>query len=182
MDINHIDNEYTNTSHTNSTFSSHVEGFLCAIQEEEIDTRYLRYKRSDNKQDINPKCRLCHTKDENIHHIIASCPMLSASMYLPLRHDQVAEDVYRKLVSPDEYANIPILVVYTTNDIEILCDTKIKMPCNLKHGKPDIVLWRKDVKKCFIIDIVVGLDVNIAKNCMLKHDNYFQVSAELKRI
>ena len=56
------------------------------------------------------------------------------------------------------------------------------MPCNLKHNKPDIVLWRKDVKKCFIIDIVVGLDVNVTKNCMLKHDHYFQLGVELKRL
>ena len=38
------------------------------------------------------------------------------------------------------------------------------------------------IKKCFIIDIVVGLDVNVEKNCQTKHDHYFQLAAELKRV
>jgi len=181
-DVKDVDKEYTNAWHINSIFSSHVEGFLCAIQEEEIDTKHLRYKRSDNKQEVNPKCRLCHAKDETIHHVIASCPMLSASMYLPIRHDQVAKEVYRKLITPDENAKVPIRESYSTNEIEIWWDMKIKTPCSIQHNKPDIVLWRKPEKKCYIIDIVVGLDVNVAKNCQLKHDHYFQVCAELKRL
>ena len=180
--VDDIDTQLTNAWHTNSTFSSHVEGYLCAIQEEEINTNHLKYKRSDQKQDVSPKCRLCHTKDETIHHIVASCSMLSASMYLPLRHDQVAKDIYRKLITPDEKAKVPILEVYSDDDTEIWWDTRISLPCNLKHNKPDIILWRKNVKKCYIIDVVVGLDVNVAKNCMLKHDHYFQLCAELKRL
>ena len=42
--VGNIDIELTNAWHKNSTFSSHVEGFLCAIQEEEINTNYLKYK------------------------------------------------------------------------------------------------------------------------------------------
>ena len=118
-DVGNIDVELTNAWHTNSTFSSRVEGFLCAIQEEEINTNYLKHKRSDNKQEVNPKCRLCHTKDESIHHVIASCPMLSASMYLPVRHDQVAKEIYRKLITPDENAKVPILDSYSTDNIDI---------------------------------------------------------------
>ena len=108
--------------------------------------------------------------------------MLSASMYLPERHDRVAKDVYRKLISSDENAKIPILETYSTDNIDIWWDIKIKTPYNVKHNKPDIVLWRKNEKKCYIIDIVVGLDVNVTKNCQLKHDNYFQLCAELKRV
>ena len=33
-----------------------------------------------------------------------------------------------------------------------------------------------------IIDITVGLDVNIAKNVNLKQNNYMQLSSELKRL
>ena len=52
----------------------------------------------------------------------------------------------------------------------------------LAHDKPDIVLWRKDDQKCFIIDISVGLDVNIDKNITKKYDNYLLLSSELKRL
>ena len=139
-DVGNIDVELTNAWHTNSTFSSHVEGSLYAIQEEEINTNYLKHKRSDNKQEVNPKCRLCNTRDESIHHVIASCPMLSASMYLPVRHDQVVKEIYRKLITPDENVKVPILVSYPTNSIDIWWDTKIKTPCGVKHNKPGIIL------------------------------------------
>ena len=180
--VPNVNNDLTNAWNKNSNFSSHVQGYICAIQEEEVNTRHLKYKRSEGKDGTNPKCRLCHSQDESIHHIVASCPMLSASMYLPLRHDQVAKDVYRKLISDDDNAKVPILDVYSNKDTEIWWDQKINTACSLKHNKPDIVLWRKNDKKCFIIDIVVGLDVNVEKNCQTKHDHYFQLGAELKRV
>ena len=181
-DVPDVNTGLTNAWHKNSNFSSHVHGFLCAIQEEEIETRHLRYKRAEEKNRTDPKCRLCHTTDETIHHIVACCPMLSASMYLPLRHDQVAKDVYRKLVNDNDDAKVPIRDVYSTDEQTIWWDQRVKTPCTLKHNKPDILLWNKTDKKCYIIDIVVGLDINVEKNCQLKHDNYFQLGAELKRI
>ena len=147
ININDIDLELTYGWLKNSTFSSHVEGFICSIQEEEINTKYLKHKRIKNREDTTTTdCRLCHTKEETIHHIIASCPALSVSMYLPVRHDQVAKDIYRKLISNDENQKIPIVEVYTTDKVEIWWDTKIKTPSNMKHNKPDIVLWRKHTK------------------------------------
>ena len=108
--------------------------------------------------------------------------MLSIAMYLPLRHDQVAKDVYRKLITDDDNAKVPILDVYSSKDTEIWWDQKVKTACTLQHNKPDIVLWRRNEKKCYIIDVVVGLDINVEKNCQTKHDNYFQLCAELKRV
>ena len=47
----------------------------------------------------------------------------------------------------------------------------------------DILYWNKHGNTCFIIDIAVGLDVNVTKNVNLKHDNYMQLkSSELKRL
>ena len=94
--------------------------------------------------------------------------MLSASMYLPVRHDQVAKEIYRKLITPDENAKVPILDSYSTDNIDRWWDTKIKTPCSVKHNKPDIILWRRNERKCYVIDIAVGLDVNVAENCGLK--------------
>ena len=44
------------------------------------------------------------------------------------------------------------------------------------------MLWKKDEKKCFIIDACVCLDVNIVKNIDLNMDNYLPPAAELKRL
>ena len=52
----------------------------------------------------------------------------------------------------------------------------------LKHNKPDIVYWKKTESKCYIIDIAVGLDINVGKNMNLKYDNYMQLSSELKKL
>ena len=43
-------------------------------------------------------------------------------------------------------------------------------------------MWRKEDKQCFIIDISVGLDVNVTKNFNQKRDSYLPLAAELKRI
>ena len=135
--IEDVDEKLTSIWHTNSTFSSHVEGFICAIQEEEINTNHLKHRRSQNRRDVNPKCRLCHTKDETIHHTIASCPKLSASMYLPVRHDEVAKEVYRRLITPKENVKVPILETYSSENIDIWWDNKINTPCKVKHNRPD---------------------------------------------
>ena len=94
--VTNIDHKYTNKWMKTSTFSSHVEGYICAIQEEEIFTRALEVKRKKDST-VNPNCRLCGSTKETIQHIIASCPRLSASMYLPVRHNKVAYVVYQYL-------------------------------------------------------------------------------------
>ena len=52
----------------------------------------------------------------------------------------------------------------------------------LKRKKPDIVYWKKNDNTCFIIDTAVGLDLNITKKVNLKHNNYMQLSSELKQL
>ena len=68
-----------------STFSSHVEGYLCAIQEEEIFTNALKSRRVKDVE-VDANCRRCRNSKETIQHVVAACPRLSASMYLPWRH------------------------------------------------------------------------------------------------
>ena len=72
--------------------SSHIEGYICPIQERKINTRYLKSKRNNN---INPICRLSKQQNETIQHVVASCPSISASMYLPFSHDKVAYIIYK---------------------------------------------------------------------------------------
>ena len=47
-------------------------------------------------------------------------------------------------------------------------DTKIKTLTKLEHNRPDIVLWKPNERKCYVIDISVGLDVNVSKNHQAK--------------
>ena len=74
-----------------------------------------------------------------------------------------------------------IVEIYNEGNKEIWWDKKITT-IPLKHNKPDILYWNRHDNACFIIDIAVGLDVNITKNVNLKHDYYMPLSSELKRL
>ena len=165
-----------------SSFSSHVEGYICAIQEEELQTNALKQKREPDSN-ISPQCRLCKNNKETIQHVIAGCSRLSASMYLPLRHNKVANIVYQSIIQKSTNGNRhPVQDIYVDDNIEVWWDKKISTLTPCTHNKPDIVLWKKNEKKCHVIDICVGLDVNIDKNISMKQDHYLPLTAELKRL
>ena len=77
------------------SLSSHLERYICAIQEEEINTCYLKSKRNNN----NPICRLCKQQNETIQHVVASYPSIIASMYLAFHHDKVAYVIYKQMLT-----------------------------------------------------------------------------------
>ena len=149
--VNKVDKERTNKWLINALFFSHVEGYLFAIQEEEINTNNLKNKR-DKKHNINPKCQLCHAEKETIQHIIAACPKLRASMYLPVRHNKVAKIIYDCVIQRNDIDNrmIPLQQKYTDEFVEIWWDNKIKTIPWLQHNKPVLVIWYKIGKTCFI--------------------------------
>ena len=170
----------TNAWLKRSTFS--VEGYLCAFQEEEIFTNALKTKRL-KEDESKSYCRLCKRNKESIQHIIAACPRLSISMYLPWRHNKVANVIYQTIhPKADSRTRQPIMEVYAEEDTDIWWDMKIKTLTRLEHDRPDIVLWRRKELKCYIIDICVCLDVNIDKNIEQKLNSYLPLAAELKRL
>ena len=181
-DVDRCNETATNGWLKKSTYSSHVEGYVCAVQEEEIFTNALRTKRL--KEDpTKANCRLCKHSKETIQHIVAACPRLSISMYLPWRHNKVANVVYQTIhPKAKDGVRQPIREVYTDDDVELWWDTKVKTLAKLEHNKPDIVIWKKSQLKCFILDICVCLDVNVDKNIKLKLDSYLPLAAELKRL
>ena len=77
--------------------TSHFTAYACAVEEQEISTKYLINKRQHDEgktPTITNKCRLCKTNTEDITHIISACPMISSRYYLPLQHDPVAKAIY----------------------------------------------------------------------------------------
>ena len=176
--VQEIDNQNTEICLKNAPFSSNTEGFIFVIQEEEIYTNHLPAKR-DKENNKSEKFRLCKTENETIQHIIACCPKLRASMYLPVRHNKVEKVIYDAIL---DHGRTPTEEIYKDNDKEIWWEKKITIIPLLKHNKPDIEYWNKTEDKCYIIDFVIGLDINAEKNINLKFDNYMQLSSELKRL
>ena len=92
-----IDNQNTEIWLKNAPLSSNTEEFIFAIQEEKIYTNHLAPK-IDKENNKTAKRRLCKTENETICHIIFCCPKLSASMYLPVRHNKVAKVIYDAMI------------------------------------------------------------------------------------
>ena len=72
--------------------------------------------------------------------------------------------------------------VWANQDIEIWWDTLINTVPTVPHNKPDIVVWKKNENKCFIIDICVPLDENVHKQEKMKIDNYTLLTVGLHRL
>ena len=52
-------------------FTSHIEGFICAMQEQKIDTRGMRKRREKDvtkKKSINSTCRICKRAEDSLFH------------------------------------------------------------------------------------------------------------------
>ena len=76
--------------------ASHFTAYACAIEEQEIATKYLIKKRQLDEgktPTISNKCRVCKRNIEDITHIISAYPMMSSRYYLTLRHDPVAKAI-----------------------------------------------------------------------------------------
>ena len=123
--------------------------------------------------------------DESIFHILNSCSHLSTSMYLPVRHNEVAKVLYyelRNLFEHTENDRKTPEPTFTTDKIEIWWDKKIAVQPPVEHNRPDIVLWDLVKKKCTIMDVCVPMDVNVSREEKEKCDKCFLLSSRLQRL
>ena len=85
----------------NRNLTSYFEGYIAAIQEQEIPTKYLINKRARDvgkEPSCDNKYRLCKTNVEDVIHVISCCPFMSTHYYLPIRHDMVAKTLYKEII------------------------------------------------------------------------------------
>ena len=98
--------------------TSHFEGYLGALQDQEIAVKYLKQNRQidyGQQPTMNNKCCLCKSNVEDVNHVISSCPKMSARYYLPLRHDALVKYVLKAVIMkshPDMKYRDGILVEY----------------------------------------------------------------------
>ena len=96
-----MDHKTSKSCTKNQKLTSHFEGYIAAIQEQIIPTKYLINKRPKDAGKEPPcdnKCRLCKTNVEDVIHTINCCPFKSAHYYLPMRHDMVAKTLYKEII------------------------------------------------------------------------------------
>ena len=156
-----IDKSVSNSRSTYSTITSHFEGYINAIQDQEIPTKYLvnkRQKDANLQPTCNNKCRLCKVNTD-VNHIISRCPQMSVRYYLPLRHDLVAKSLLKSLIlkqNPlDKYKHQKESeYVYNVGNVEYWLNFSIQATTKLSHNKPDIIIWNREQKTCNILILI----------------------------
>ena len=129
--------------------SSHVEGYIMAVQEQEIDTKETRKRREkdlEKKKSMDTRCRVRHQHEKSTFHLVCSCPILAPSLYLNSRHNQVARVVYQEIIESSKPIYNPPRVA-TKDQIEIWWDVDVQTVAKVKNNKPDIMLWKHEEKK-----------------------------------
>ena len=179
----------------NRKLTSHFEGYISAIQEQEIPTKYLINKRardSGKEPPCNNKCRLCKTNVEDVIHVISGCKFMSARYYLPMRHDMIAKSLYKEIIrknhpeieTPEEINEQEYIQKIGNN--EYWWNLSINTAQKVQHNKPDLVIWNKNTKTCDVIEFSCPADINVSRkeeekistyipfvrNLQIMHPNY----------
>ena len=137
-----IDREKTN-QWLNLRFTSHIEGYVSAIQEQEIETKETRKRKEKNPEsnrDLITKCRECNKFGESVFHLICPCPALAPTLYLNVRHNQVARILYQEIIQSENMIYKPPTVT-KKNNLDIWRDKSITAVTKVEKNWPDIIIW-----------------------------------------
>ena len=192
MNNENVDVNMTNAWLKEGKLSSHVEGYLCAVQEQEIETRKLRKQREKNR-DMQMKmpsvCRLCGREEETIFHITSACSYFSSNLYLHSRHNPIAKEIHHQVVAQlregEENLRKPRGMPPTTlkvGDTEIWWDREVNTLTKIPHNRPDLIIWDTDNSTCKVIDVCVPLDTNVELRETTKRNSYIDLVDQLQRI
>ena len=85
----------------NEGMSSKFKAYASAMKAREVAMKNMmakQQKENTSNTIMDTRYRLCKSVNEDIIHIIASCPMMSVCYYLPLRCEIIAKIVYNTLI------------------------------------------------------------------------------------
>lgn len=77
----HIDPQASNAWLKKGNIYGETEGFMVAIQDQVINTRYYNKHIIKDPSAKTDKCRLCKTQIETIEHIIGGCAIFAGTEY-----------------------------------------------------------------------------------------------------
>ena len=127
----------------NLRLTAHMEGFIAAAQEQELRTKETQKRREKDlgkKKTMDTKCRICNQQPESVYNVICSCPVLAPTLYLDVRHNQVAKILYQEAIKNENLIRDPPEVTKIDN-LEIWWNMSISTTPEVEKNKPDIVIW-----------------------------------------
>ena len=162
----------------NLRLTAHVEGFITAAQEQELNTKETQKRREkdpEKKRTMDTRCRICNEHAESVYHMICSCPVLAPTLYLDVRHNQAARILYQEVIKSDHLVLDPPKV---TKLITLSINTTPKVEKNRR----DIIIWNKETKICQIVEVTVPLDRNLQKAYKEKQIKYILLITRLEQL
>ena len=110
---------------------------------------------------------MCGERDETISHVVAECKKLAQPQYKVWRHDRLAVVVhwnmckrYKLPYKAQWYEHTPERVL-ENDDVKLLWDFPIQTDHHIDHNKPDIVIYEKKKRDCWIIDVACPFDTRV---------------------
>ena len=168
------------------SMTSYFKGYLAAIRDQEIPTKFLKHKRRIDAgivPSVNNKCRLCKWNVKDINHIISSCNQISARYYLPLCHDVIASNVLKMIMKKNHQERHVKLLSEPEYVIKIdnhEYSMSIKTATKISHNKPDLLLWDTDQKRCQVIEFNCPCDINLIGKTSYKINTYDPLIQDLQ--
>ena len=169
----------------NGSLKKETEGMIFAAQEQALRTNWI--KKHIDKQDIGDKCRMCGEREESVSHLIAECKKLAQRDYKN-RHDNIAKIIHLELCERYDLAqevqwyNHQQESVIENESVRILWDFNIQTDHYIEHRRPDILVFEKDSRRCFIIVIASPGDKRVVEKEQEKIEHYSDLKRELKKI
>ena len=163
-----------------------TEGLILAAQDQALSTNYIKH-RIHHQPGVDPRCRLCHSKPETVHHILSCCSKLSQTEY-KRRHDNVAAAVHwcmcRKyqINCNDRWYEHRAEKVAENDDVKLLWDFQVQTDHVIPARRPDILIVKKKEATAIIIDISVPGDTRIRDAEEEKVLKYQDLKREIKTL
>ena len=161
---------------TKSGIKKETDCLVMAAQVLAIRTKYIR--KVIDKEDTDPKCRLCGERDETIVHILADCKMLAQCQYKNWRHDKVALvlhwEICKKygLPASEKWYDHRIETVMENEEVTVMWDMKIHTDKEIEHCRPDIFIRCNKSRKCYIVDVACSFDTRVQDKEREKVEKY----------
>ena len=159
-----------------------TEGFVCAAQEQALRTRFFRA--TIEKEDVDPKCRMCEEEVESVGHLASGCGKLAQREYRR-RHDRMGLRIYWELCKKHGVKHADVwykevaeeVRVSDDGKIEIWWDRSVETTQELEHNRPDVTVIDHEEKSWTFVDFSVPWD----KNVLVKEDEKIARYAPLAR-
>ena len=116
-----------------------------------------------------------------MYHLVGSCSTLAPSLYLKVRHNQIAKILYQE-ITKNEHLVLNPPEVTVKGDMEIWYDIEIQTTPKVDKNRPDIVIWEKAEKKCTLVEITVPLDSNLQKVHKEKETKYINLVSKMQQL